>query len=352
MRANRKLVGLAAAALIASGTGAAWAESIPEAVQRLKGEVEQLKQSIATSGSSAALAARVADLEKRVNELASRSSTGNSGPGGNDKVHINDGWISFYNQSAKQVVAVGRADTNVGVVQTSDKNGTRSSELGSDTGGGYLTMWTQPGKLQALTLRATEKRGGYLDITNGNGKYVVSLGAGNEQGGYSRYYNSQGRETVYVGTCNDDRGCILVEGKKIGDYAEVFELATREGVRPGTVMAVVAEGGRIGPSTGAYDRRVVGVVSGAGAFAPGMILGVRDDGSKDFPIAINGQVYVRVTDENGAVAPGDLLVASSTPGVAMRAGDGDRAMGAVLGKALDAHKERGEGLVHMLVMAR
>jgi len=349
MRANRMLVGLAALAWFAGGAGAAWSESIPEAVQRLKSEVEELKQAIATGGSSAALAARVADLERRVSEIAARSGTG-SGTGGNDKVHINDGWVSFYNQSGKQVVAVGRADTNVGVVQTSDT--TRSTELGSDKAGGYISMWTQPGKLQALTLRASDKRGGYLDITNGAGKYVVSLGAGNEQGGYSRYYNSQGRETVYVGTCNDDRGCILVEGKKIGDYAEVFELATREGVRPGTVMAVVADGGRIGPSSGAYDRRVVGVVSGAGAFAPGMILGVRDDGSNDLPIAINGQVYVRVTDENGPVAPGDLLVASSTPGVAMRGSDSDRAFGAVLGKALDGRRERGEGLVHMLVMAR
>jgi hypothetical protein len=349
MRANRTLVGLIAAAWIAAGGGSAYGESIPEAVQRLKSEVEALKQAIQTGGGSAALAARVTELERKVNEIAARS--GGTG-GGNQSVRINDGWISLYNPTGKQVVAVGRADTNVGIVQTSDTTGTRSTELGSAKAGGYITMWTQPGKLQALTLRASDKRGGYLDITNGNGKYVVSLGSGNEQGGYSRYYNSQGRETVYIGTCSDDRGCITVEGKKIGDYAEVFELATREGVRPGTVMAVVADGGLIGPSKGAYDRRVVGVVSGAGAFSPGMILGVRDDGSKDMPIAINGQVYVRVVDENGPVAPGDLLVASSTPGVAMRASDSDRAFGAVLGKALDSHKDRGEGLVHMLVMAR
>jgi hypothetical protein len=343
------LVGLIAALWFAGGAGAVHGESIPEAVQRLKSEVESLKQAIQTGGTSAALAARVADIERRLTEVAARTG---GGGGGNQNVRINDGWISFYNPTGKQVVAVGRADTNVGIVQTSDITGVRSSELGSDRFGGYLTVWTQPGKLQALTARASDKRGGYLDIANANGKYVVSLGAGNEQGGYSRYYNSQGRETVYVGTCNDDRGCILVEGKKIGDFAEVFELATRDGVKPGTVMSVVAAGGLIGPSGEAYDRRVVGVVSGAGAFSAGMILGVRDDGSKDLPVAINGQVYVRVNGENGPVAPGDLLVASSTPGVAMRATETDRAFGAVLGKALDGHEVEGEGLVHMLVMAR
>ena len=36
----------------------------------------------------------------------------------------------------------------------------------------------------------------------------------------------------------------------------------------------------------------------------------------------------------------------------MRATETDRAFGAVLGKALDAHEAEGEGLVHMLVMAR
>jgi hypothetical protein len=349
MRANRMLVGLVAAVSLVVGASAAHAESIPEAVQRLKSEVEALKQAIQSSGNAAALAARVSDLERRINEVASR--TGGSG-GGNPNVRINDGWISFFNPAGKQIAAVGRADTNVGIMQTSDTTGVRSTELGSDRLGGYLTVWTQPGKLQAMTIRASEKRGGFMDIANANGKYVVSMGAGNEQGGYSRYFNSQGRETVYVGTCSDDRGCILVEGKKIGDFAEVFELATREGVKPGTVMSVVAEGSRIGPSAVAYDRRVVGVVSGAGAFSPGMILGVRDDGSKDMPIAVNGQVYVRVNAENGTVAPGDLLVASSTPGVAMRASENDRAFGAVLGKALDGHKERDEGLVHMLVMAR
>ena len=339
MRASWTLVGVIAALGIALGAGAANGESIPEAVQRLKTEVESLKQAIQTSGSAAALAARVADLERRINEVAARSGGG----GGNQNVRINDGWISFYNPSGKQVVAVGRADTNVGVVQTSDTTGVRSTELGSDRFGGYLSVWTQPGKLQVLTARASEKRGGYLDISNAAGKFVVSVGAGNEQGGYSRFYNSQGRETVYVGTCNDDRGCILVEGKKIGDFAEVFELATREGVKPGTVMSVVATGGLIGPSSEPYDRRVVGVVSGAGAC---------EDGSKDLPIAINGQVYVRVSGENGRIAPGDLLVASGTPGVAMRATETGRAFGAVLGKALDAHEGEGEGLVHMLVMAR
>jgi hypothetical protein len=65
-----------------------------------------------------------------------------------------------------------------------------------------------------------------------------------------------------------------------------------------------------------------------------------------------GQVYVRANSENGPIQPGDLLVASSTPGVAMRSSDDARALGAVIGKAMERLKGKNEGLVRMLVMPR
>ncbi len=67
-------------------------------------------------------------------------------------------------------------------------------------------------------------------------------------------------------------------------------------------------------------------------------------------LALVGRVPVKVTDENGAIQPGDLLVASSTPGHAMRA-PANPAPGTVLGKSLGM-LDNGTGVVEMLVMLR
>lgn len=66
-------------------------------------------------------------------------------------------------------------------------------------------------------------------------------------------------------------------------------------------------------------------------------------------IALAGRVPVKVDASYGAIAAGDLLVASPTPGHAMRIANPQP--GTVVGKALEA-KESGTGLILMLVMQR
>lgn len=198
---------------------------------------------------------------------------------------------------------------------------------------------------------------GRLDLNRPNGQQSIALSA--DSGAHFRSTN--GRELVFVGieTRGGDRevGVVRVNGKDVADYSEVFELATRVGVVPGTVMSVVESGLEIAPSAVAYDAKVVGVISGAGGLSSGMQLGGRQDETDDLPIALAGQVYVRVTTEGGPLSPGDLLVSSGRPGTAMRAADRTRAMGAVLGKALQPFDGKvkdgsGEGLIRMLVMNR
>jgi len=58
-------------------------------------------------------------------------------------------------------------------------------------------------------------------------------------------------------------------------------------------------------------------------------------------------VPCKASAENGAIRPGDLLVTSSTPGHAMRAGD-DPPQGTVVGKALEG-LESGSGVIQVLV---
>ncbi len=176
------------------------------------------------------------------------------------------------------------------------------------------------------------------------------------QHGQAILYGPRQAKTFEVAYSADgNAGGLLVGGQRAHDYAEVFELATRRGVVPGTVMSVASDGVALAPSATAYDPKVVGVVSSAGDLRPAAVVGARADASTDLPVALMGRVYVRVCAEGGAVAAGDLLVSSSQPGVAMRGVAGERAFGKVIGKALQRYASEdqlSEGLIQMMILNR
>jgi hypothetical protein len=141
-------------------------------------------------------------------------------------------------------------------------------------------------------------------------------------------------------------GDIILTG---ADCAEHFDVsAEAEPPAPGTVM-VLAEGGGLGPSAQAYDRKVVGVVSGAGGYRPALVLDKRAGSTEPrVAIALAGKVFCKVDARYGKVAVGDLLTTSPTPGHAMKATEPDRAFGAIVGKAL-ASLDCDQGLVPIVV---
>ena len=132
------------------------------------------------------------------------------------------------------------------------------------------------------------------------------------------------------------------------DVAEPFSIEGSADIEAGTVMTIDDHNpGKLKISDVAYDRKVVGVVSGAGGIRPGITL--RHEGSKagSVLIALSGRVYCRADTSNGPIEPGDFLTTSSLSGRAMRATDFVRAQGAIIGKALNGLKE-GEGIVLVL----
>ncbi len=129
------------------------------------------------------------------------------------------------------------------------------------------------------------------------------------------------------------------------DIAEPFDLGG-ENLEPGTVLIIDEDHtGRLRESSESYDRRVAGVVSGAGGINPGLSLSQPGVNAGGHPVALAGRVYVKAT---APVRAGDLLTTSEVPGHAMRAGDSTRTHGAVLGKAMSSLKS-GRGLVLVLV---
>jgi len=71
----------------------------------------------------------------------------------------------------------------------------------------------------------------------------------------------------------------------------------------------------------------------------------------EIPVAIVGIVPCKVTNENGPIARGDLLVTSSTPGYAMRGSDRTLLPGAIIGKAMQP-SSGAKGKIEVLVTLR
>ena len=131
------------------------------------------------------------------------------------------------------------------------------------------------------------------------------------------------------------------------DCAEDFDICETEQIEPGTVM-VLGEEGNLQQSQHAYDKRVAGVVSGAGNYKPGIVLDKQESSNTRKPIALLGKVFCKVDAGHGAIEIGDLLTTSPTPGHAMKANDPLKAFGAVIGKALRPLME-GQGLIPILI---
>ena len=146
------------------------------------------------------------------------------------------------------------------------------------------------------------------------------------------------------------QGDIIATGDIVlqnADCAEEFAVKDVELIEPGTVM-VLGEEGSLCQSTHAYDKKVAGVISGAGDFKPGLILD-RQAGSTDrLTISLMGKAYCKVDAQYAAIEVGDLLTTSPTSGHAMEATDPTKAFGAVIGKALKPLKE-GTGLIPILI---
>jgi hypothetical protein len=156
------------------------------------------------------------------------------------------------------------------------------------------------------------------------------------------FTNSQSRNyTIWM---DGEKGDISLSN---ADCAEDFDVSEIEATEPGTVM-VIGESGKLCLSTQAYDKKVAGVISGAGNYKPGMVLD-RHPGLKDrMPVALMGKVYCKVDAQYGAIEVGDLLTTSSTPGYAMKATDAAKISGTVIGKALHP-LEAGQELIPILI---
>jgi hypothetical protein len=260
-------------------------------------------------------------------------------------------------------------DGNNGDIKLYDKDGKHSFSLHGKVANEYTGLW--------IGARESE------DGTNKPGKIFLRDGNGNDSitlDGKFQNISLSNRRITLQGTnssiwLNDDAGnnSILVDGtnrwltlqnsagiqtiKLAGDTgdillnsadcAEEFDVSEPKEMEAGTVM-VIEEEGKLRQSMEAYDKKVAGVVSGAGDCKPAIVLDKKQSQVNRKAVALMGKVYCKVDAQSSPIEVGDLLTTSSTPGHAMKAADPLRAFGAVIGKALRPLKS-GKSLIPILI---
>ncbi|HEY1202386.1 MAG TPA: hypothetical protein VGE79_15460, partial [Niastella sp.] len=151
--------------------------------------------------------------------------------------------------------------------------------------------------------------------------------------------NSAGRGFFNGGTQNSG-----------ADVAEVFDVeGSINNYEPGDVLVISLDKDRAVAKSGEpYSTLVLGVY----ATKPGVLLTeehIDSDLSNKAPMGVIGVIPTKVCTEGGAIQKGDLLVTSSTPGVAMKANPDKVKPGQVIGKALDNYNAAGISKIKVFV---
>jgi hypothetical protein len=243
-----------------------------------------------------------------------------------------EGW------STKSEGVVGISTNSTGVWGQAEGAGT--GVLGTSVGGRAVHGISQTGEgmhgqTNSLTAHAVV---GFNHAAAGTGAAVYAEKKGDK--GHAGFFVGNVHVTKVLSV---DEDIVLTRA----DCAEDFDIADVASVEPGTVM-VLGNEEALHQSYQPYDKRVAGVISGAGEYRPGIVLDKRQSQRERKPLALLGKVYCKVDARYGSIEVGDLLTTSASPGHAMKASDPLRAFGAVIGKALRSLPE-GQGLIPILV---
>jgi hypothetical protein len=243
--------------------------------------------------------------------------------------------LEFGTQLGGAVGVIGTSGSGIGVQGESTSNWGVGGT--SQSGAGVVGQSTSNNGVEGTTSNSNMSGVVGVNTAGGNGVYGTSVSgnavAGKSQTGNAGWFDGP----VYVNGNQTVTGTVTVDGDIVltnaADCAEEFDVTDAAEIEPGTVM-VLDQHGAVRSSCQAYDKKVAGVISGAGDYKPGMILDKKDASESRMPIALLGKVYCKVDAQYAPVEVGDLLTTSPTPGHAMKADDPFKAFGAVIGKAL------------------
>ena len=252
---------------------------------------------------------------------------------------------------------VGLGTTNPGALLDAYGGGVRATRnstqytemINNDANGGFLRTISHEGNKKPMYIEALHDETG---SPLGSDFIIFRTGPASAPNERMRIRND-GR--VGIGTTNpaktlDVNGDIRSKTIELtgADLVEAFDTEDAS-CTPGTVVVIDSDrAGFIKSSDSAYDKRVAGIVSGAGGVDHGIYMGQGSSIDGSTPIAMTGRVYVKASAENGPIRPGDRLTTAALAGHAMRVTDEVRSVGAVIGKAMTS-LDSDTGLVLVLV---
>lgn len=222
--------------------------------------------------------------------------------------------------------------------------------LDGDTGNLNIGGGNTEGDVVLFPVGANIANAGEATIHLDAGKSVILMRSGGQE--TIRIDGTEGHiRCPVISIRSGEQETIRIDGAKgdiiltNADGAEEFEV-DGDIPEPGSVL-VIEDDTRLRLADRPYDQGVAGIVSGASGIRPGIVLGRGREGVR-VPVALFGRVNCKIDASYGPVVAGDLLTTSETPGHAMRAEPDNRALGAVIGKALRALNS-GQDLVPVLV---
>jgi hypothetical protein len=288
------------------------------------------------------------------------------GPNGGDKemIFYNDGTMELFNSGQVRTVSLIPDHDLSGdgsILDLYNGAGTRTIELeastgwGIHTGGGSLSLFNNAGHQTLSCGSKYASYGGYIKMTNAAGASGLELYGDAGSGSSIVLKNNAGTATIQLNGDVTGDGRVITQELEItggSDLTENFRVEDSRDLTavPGMLVSIDAgDKGRLCITGTPYDKRVAGVISGAGGIETGFVMSQKGsiaDGST--PVAIAGRVYCFADASYGAIKPGDLLTSSPVPGHAMKVGNYRKAQGAIVGKALTG-LDRGRGQVLILV---
>jgi hypothetical protein len=249
-----------------------------------------------------------------------------------------DGWASSptgttYGVRGQAESSSGRGVEGTAGAATGATFGVWGTALSTSGTGVYGTGMASSGSTYGV-------RGG---VNSPDGKALEAYAPSNGYGLYVTSGKAYFAGAVTMNSTLDVSGYATFSGGH-GDLAENYR---GRDVEAGDVV-IIGEDGVLVKCARACDSAVAGIVS----TSPSMKLQGRiDEGEGVVPLALVGRVLCKVDASERAIKPGDLLVASATPGHAMKCPSKRPAAGTVIGKALE-DLDKGTGVIQVLVTLR
>ena len=225
----------------------------------------------------------------------------------------------------------------------------------------FLTWKTGDSSYNLFSMRYYGGAGGFFTIGTGDGGgFTRALSISAASGNVGIMTNNPLYSLDVNGEIHSYGGFVFPDGTTQStafipancgaDYAESVGVSgDRTKYEPGDILVIDPDApGKFLKSNQAYSTLVAGIYSTKPGFVGRLHPEDANADKTEVPMAMVGRVPTKVTAENGPIKVGDLLVASSTPGRAMKGTDRTQMLGAVVGKALDS-LDSGTGVIEVLV---